>query len=180
MVDVSKTRGCGMQQSGTPAPVVHHSILGKLFHWGFVAIFAYGIYKQVDNISQLADGTLLRFEVFFAALFLILLWARFFYMSRMQSSALPENTHAVQKLGAKVVHFGMYVAMGLIAASGLIIGVLYTLFRPEGLLISVALFIHEASVTASYWLIGLHIAAALYHRFLCDGVWSAMVPIWRE
>lgn len=169
-----------MQQSGTPAPVVHHSILGKLFHWGFVAIFAYGIYKQVDNISQLADGTLLRFEVFFAALFLILLWARFFYMSRMQFSALPENTHAVQKLGAKVVHFGMYVAMGVIAASGLIIGVLYTLFRPEGLLISVALFIHEASVTASYWLIGLHIAAALYHRFLCDGVWSAMVPIWRE
>ena len=73
MVDVSKTRGCGMQQSGTPAPVVHHSILGKLFHWGFVAIFAYGIYKQVDNISQLADGTLLRFEVIFAALFLILL-----------------------------------------------------------------------------------------------------------
>ena len=169
-----------MQQSGTPAPVVHYSILGKLFHWGFVAIFDYGIYKQVDNISQLADGTLLRFKVFFAALFLILLWARFFYMSRMQSSALPENTHAVQKLGAKVVHFGMYVAMGLIAASGLIIGVLYTLFRPEGLLISVALFIHEASVTASYWLIGLHIAAALYHRFLRDGVWSAMVPIWRE
>jgi len=180
MVDVSKTRGCGMQQSGTTAPVVHYSILGKLFHWGFVAIFAYGIYKQVDNISQLADGTLLRFEVIFAALFLILLGARFFYMSRMQSSALPENTHAVQKLGAKVVHFGMYVAMGLIAASGLIIGALYTLFGPEGLLISVALFIHEVSVTASYWLIGLHIAAALYHRFLRDGVWSAMVPIWRE
>ena len=86
----------------------------------------------------------------------------------------------MQKLGAKVVHFGMYVAMGLIAASGLIIGVLYTLFRPEGLLISVALFIPEASVTASYWLIGLHIAAALYHRFLRDGVWSAMVLIWRE
>ena len=86
-----------MQQSGTPAPVVHYSILGKLFHWGFVAIFAYGIYKQVDNISQLADGALWRFGVIFAALFLILLGARFFYMSRVQSSALPENTHAVQK-----------------------------------------------------------------------------------
>ncbi len=121
-----------MQQSGTPAPVVHYSILGKLFHWGFVAIFAYGIYKQVDNISQLADGALLRFEVIFAALFLILLGARFFYMSRMQSSALPENTHAVQKLGAKVVHYGMYVSMGLIAASGLIIGALYTLFGARG------------------------------------------------
>jgi cytochrome b561 len=47
-------------------------------------------------------------------------------------------------------------------------------------LISVAVFIHETSVTASYWLIGLHITAALYHRYLRDGVWSAMVPIWRE
>jgi cytochrome b561 len=101
-------------------------------------------------------------------------------MSRMQSSALPENTHAVQKLGAKVVHYGMYVSMGLIAASGLIIGALYTLLGPEGLLISVAVFIHETSVTASYCLIGLHITAALYHRYLRDGVWSAMVPIWRE
>ena len=68
----------------------------------------------------------------------------------------------------------------LIAASGLIIVALYTLFGAEGVLISLAAFIHETSVAASYWLIGLHIAAALYHRFLRDGVWSAMVPIWRE
>ena len=67
-----------MQQSGTPAPVARHSVLGKLFHWGFVAIFAYGIYKQADNISQLADDALLRFEVIFAILFLILLGALFF------------------------------------------------------------------------------------------------------
>jgi hypothetical protein len=67
-----------MQQSGTPAPVSRYRVLGKLFHWGFVAIFAYGIYKQVDNISQFADGALLQFEVIFAALFLILLGARFF------------------------------------------------------------------------------------------------------
>ena len=66
-----------MQQSGTPVPVARYSVLGKLFHWGFVAIFAYGVYKQVDNISQLADGALLRCEVFFAALFLIC-WGRGF------------------------------------------------------------------------------------------------------
>ena len=160
--------------------MARYSVLGKLFHWGFVAIFAYGIYKQVDDISQLADGALLQFEVIFAALFLILLGVRFFYMTRTQSSALPENAHAVQKLGAKVVNYGMYVSRGLIAASGLIIGALYSLLGPEGVLISVVLFIHETSVTASYWLIGLHIAAALYNRYLRDGVWSVMVPIWRE
>ena len=48
-----------------------------------------------------------------------------------------------QKIGVKVVHYGMYVSMGVIAASGLIIGALYTLFGPEGVLISVAVFIHE-------------------------------------
>ena len=67
-----------MQQSGTPAPVARYSVLGKLFHWSFVAIFAYGVYIQVVNISQLANSALLRFEVIFAALFLILLGARFF------------------------------------------------------------------------------------------------------
>ena len=169
-----------MQYLKTPGPTAYYSVVGRTLHWAFVAIFVYGVFKQVDNISQLADGALLRFEVIFAALFLILLGARFFYMTRMQSSALPENTHVVQKLGAKVVHYGMYVSMGLIAASGLIIGALYTLLGQEGALISVAVFIHETSVTASYWLISLHIAAALYHRFLRDGVWSAMVPIWRE
>ena len=162
------------------APIVRYSVLGKTFHWAFVALFAYGIYKQVDDISTLTDGALLRFEVIFAALFLILLGARFVYMTRTQSSALPENSNALQKLGSKIVHHGMYISMGLIAGSGLIIGAVYTLFGPDGLLINIALFIHEISVTASYWLIALHIAAALYHRLLRDGVWSAMVPVWRE
>jgi len=169
-----------MQHSQTTAQAARYSLLAKTFHWAFVAIFAYGIYKQVDNISQLADGALLRFEIIFAALFLILLGARFIYMTATQTSALPEDTNALQKLGAKVAHYGMYVSMGLIAASGLIIGAVYTLSGPEGALISAALFVHETSVTASYWLIGLHIVAAVYHRFLRDGAWSAMVPIWRE
>jgi len=48
------------------APIVRYSVLGKTFHWAFVALFAYGIYKQVDDISTLTDGALLRFEVIFA------------------------------------------------------------------------------------------------------------------
>ena len=162
------------------APIVSYGVLGKTFHWAFVALFAYGIYKQVDDISTLTDGALLRFEVIFAALFLILLGARFVYMTRTQSSAVPKNSCAIQKLGSKIVHYGMYISMGMIAGSGLIIGAVYTLVGPDGLLINIALFIHEISVTASYWLIALHIAAALYHRLLRDGVWSAMVPVWRE
>ena len=47
---------------------VKYSKLAKVFHWGFVILFAYGISKQVDDISQLEDFALLRFELIFATI----------------------------------------------------------------------------------------------------------------
>ena len=32
----------------------------------------------------------------------------------------------------------------------------------------------------SYWLIGIHVLAAVCHWLRCDGVWSSMTPVWRE
>ena len=32
-----------------------YSKIAKLFHWGFVILFVYGVAKQVDDISQLED-----------------------------------------------------------------------------------------------------------------------------
>ena len=43
-----------------------HSLLAKTFHWGFVILFGYGIYKQIDNINQLEDISLLKSEIIFA------------------------------------------------------------------------------------------------------------------
>jgi cytochrome b561 len=39
---------------------------------------------------------------------------------------------------------------------------------------------HELAVSIIYWLIGIHILAAIYHRLKKDGVWSSMVPLWKE
>ena len=61
-----------------------YSIAAMIFHWGFVFIFIYGILKQVEDINQLSDISLLKFEIIFAALMLILLIIRYFYMSRTQ------------------------------------------------------------------------------------------------
>ncbi len=157
-----------------------YSFFAKLLHWGFVAIFAYGIYKQVDNVSLLADSSLLRFEIIFASGFLALLIVRFLYMRFTQKSSLPEGTGRFQKLAAKVVHYGLYISFASIAASGLIIGLLYQFGIKEGLLIDGVIGLHELSVTLSYYLIATHIIAAIYHRFLRDGVWNSMVPIWQE
>ena len=153
-----------------------YSIIAKLMHWGFVLLFAYGVFKQVDDVAELSDPSLFRLEIVFAGIFLILLLGRFFYMTKTQRSALPENTSYIQKIAAKLVHLGMYISLGSIALTGLGIGGLYWIGLKEGLIMEAVISIHEFSVTATYWLVGIHILAAGYHRFKADGVWSAMVP----
>ena len=157
-----------------------YSGIAKILHWGFVFIFAYGIYKQVDDISQLSNIALLRFEIFFALGFLALLVLRFFYMKTTQKSALPETAHALQKVVSKLVHYGLYLSFASIATSGLIIGALYYFGTSQGFLMEGIVGFHETAVTVSYYLIGIHILAAVYHRLLRDHVWDAMVPFWRE
>ena len=48
-----------------------YSFLAKSLHWFFVILFAYGIYKQVDDIEQLEDITVFWTEIIFATIFLL-------------------------------------------------------------------------------------------------------------
>jgi len=156
------------------------SYFAKLMHWGFVLLFIYAVLKQIESINQLEDGSLLKFEVVFAIVFLLLLAIRFFYMKKTQQSSLPEQTPEPQKLAAKIVHTGMYICLAAIPLSGLMIGLLFWLELKDGMLINLVIEAHEFAVSIIYWLIGIHILAAIYHRLKKDGVWSSMVPLWKE
>ena len=156
------------------------SCFAKLMHWGFVLLFIYAVLKQIESINQLEDGSLLKFEVVFAIVFLLLLAIRFFYMKKTQQSSLPEQTPEPQKLAAKIVHTGMYICLAAIPLSGLMIGLLFWLELKDGMLINIVIEAHEFAVSIIYWLIGIHILAAIYHRLKKDGVWSSMVPLWKE
>ena len=156
------------------------SSFAKLMHWGFVLLFVYGLLKQIDSLNQLEDSSLLKFEVVFASVFLFLLLIRFIYMKTTQQSSLPESTPKPQIMAAKIAHNGMYICLALIPFTGLLIGLLFWLGLKEGLFINLVIGAHELSVSIIYWLIGLHILAAVYHRLKNDGVWSSMVPLWKE
>ena len=161
-------------------PFDGYSLVAKIFHWFFFFFFAYATYKSIDDIQQLEDISLLKFEIVFASIFLLLLFIRFVYMAKTQTSSLPENTHIIQKVAAKIVHLGVYVSMALIAITGLIIGGLYYAGLKQGIIMDAFVGMHEISVVASYWFIGVHISAAIYHRFKKDGVWNSMVPFLKE
>ena len=153
-----------------------YTLTAKIFHWSFVILFAYGISKQIDNINQLEDLALLKFEIAFALLFILFLVARFFYMTRTQKSSLPPDTPGAQKALAKAVHYGMYIGMISVGFSGLVIGSLYWLGLKSGIIIETLIVWHEVSVSIMYWLVGLHLIGAIYHRFKNDGVWQSMAP----
>ena len=157
-----------------------YSKIAKLFHWGFVLLFAYGVAKQVEDINQLENISFLKFEVIFASIFLFLLIIRFVYMKKTQKTSLPKDTPKLQKLAAKIVHNGMYILLAGTVLSGLLIGFLYSLGTKSGFLIEFIIVIHELVINLLYFLIGIHIFAATYHRLKKDGVWSSMVPFLKE
>ena len=164
-----------LEENSTDAPI-QYSKFAKTMHWGFVLLFAYGVFKQVDNLSELADPSLFRLEIIFAGVFILLLIIRFIYAKKTQQSALPENTSKIQKIAAKLVHLGMYISLGSVALTGLLIGGLYWLGMRQSFVIEAVISLHEFAVTSTYWLVAIHILAAIFHRFKNDGVWSAMVP----
>ena len=81
---------------------LQYSKIAKLFHWGFVLLFVYGVAKQVDDINQLEDKAFFRFEIIFAVIFLFLLLIRLIYMKTTQKTSLPEDTPKAQKLAAQM------------------------------------------------------------------------------
>ena len=165
-----------MQNTEVEIAKPSYTLTAKIFHWSFVILFAYGISKQIDNINQLEDLALLKFEIAFALLFILFLVARFVYMKRTQKSSLPPDTPMVQKALARTVHYGMYIGMISIALSGLVIGSLYWLGLKSGVIIETIIGWHEVSVSIVYCLVGLHLIGAIYHRFKNDGVWESMTP----
>ena len=160
--------------------VTPHSLPAKVLHWGFIGVFIYALTKQLDEVEELEDFSLLQYEMAFASLFLLLLIARFVFMQSTRPTALPGDTPKSVRRLARAVHLAMYAGLSLVALTGLIIGGLYWSGVKSGMAMDAALLVHEIAVNTSYFLILGHIAAAIHHRRKSDGIWNAMVPVWKE
>lgn len=159
----------------------NHTFVGKVFHWGFLLLYAYGIFKQIDDLSQLEDNGLLVFEIIFASVFLLLVIFRYTYMRRFetfQGSTVP--VHRYHKRFARTMHVAMYLCLALLPLTGLAIAALYTQGLDSGLAMDAAIGLHGFSADLSYALIAIHVLAALYSRVKGEGVWTSMVPVFTE
>ena len=158
-----------------------HTNLAKTVHWTFILLYAYGIFKQIDDLSQLEDTELLIFEVIFASVFLLIVLLRYYYMRKFetfQGAQVP--IHQVHKFFAKTIHSLMYICLILLPVTGLLIAGLFAQGVKEGILIDSVTELHGFSADLSYVLIAIHVAAAVYSRIKGEGVWTSMVPVLKE
>ena len=155
-----------------------HTTLAKFIHWSFTLLYAYGIFKQVDNLNELEDASLLNFEILFATIFLILVLVRYFYMKDAPTLlGAHEDVSRGHLFIAKTVHRLVYFSLIMLPTTGLLIAGLFNLGMGG---IELAIALHEFSAFLSYIVIALHVGASLYSRYKGEGLWNAMVPVWKE
>jgi len=155
-----------------------HTFLAKTIHWTFSILYAYGIIKQVDDLDELEDASLLNFEIIFAFIFLIVVMVRFFYMKDAKT-LLGANyeMHKGHLFIAKATHRIIYFSLIMLPTTGLLIAGMFNFGIPG---MRIALALHEIAAFLSYVTIAIHIFASLYSRLKGEGIWNAMVPIWQE
>ena len=155
-----------------------HTPLAKFIHWTFTVLYAYGIFKQVENLEELEDVSLLNFEIFFAIVFLIIVLLRYFYMKDVKTLlGAHDEMHKGHLFIAKATHRLVYLSLIMLPTTGLLIAGMLAADIPG---MQAAIALHEFSAFLSYVSIALHVGASLYSRFKGEGVWNAMVPLWKE
>lgn len=158
------------------APATPHGFVTKGLHWGSASLIAFGYFKGLDNVSQLADPALFKFEVTFAlvlgAVFLIrLLWTKLY----AGSTRLPAEAPGWEHAASQVVHIGLYASVFAIVLTGLGIALGYATPMLSGIFLTAMLGLHEASLAVLPVLLGTHIAGALWHKFIRrDAVMESM------
>ena len=155
-----------------------HTRLAKTIHWTFSFLYAYGIFKQVEDLEELEDASLLNFEIFFAVVFLVIVMLRFLYMKDAKTLlGAHDEMHKGHLFIAKVTHRLVYFSLIMLPTTGLLIAGILNAGLPG---MDIAIALHELSAFLSYITIGIHVAASVYSRYKGEGVWNAMVPLWRE
>ena len=105
-----------------------HKPLAKFIHWSFSILYAYGIFKQVGDLSELEDPALLNFEILFAVVFLVIVFIRYFYMKDTET-LLGANIE-IRKghlFIAKSVHTLVYFTLVMLPLTGLLIAGLFSI-----------------------------------------------------
>jgi cytochrome b561 len=157
-------------------PAKPHGFVTRGIHWLSILMIAYGYYKGLENVNQLSDPVLFRFEVIFASGLGLLFAFRLFWTQKIGGATrLPLDAPKWEHIASRAVHYGLYGSVFAIVGTGLATAYAYTSPALGNLFINAMIFVHEAALTLLPALILTHIVGALWHKVIRrDGVLESM------
>lgn len=158
------------------SPVKPHGFVTRGIHWLSILVIGYGYLKGLDNVDQLADPTLFRFEVIFASCMGLLFAFRLFWTQKIGGATrLPSAAPKWEHFASRCVHYGLYGSVFTIVGTGLAIAYAFASPLLGNMFINAMIFVHEAALAILPVLIVTHIAGALWHKIIRrDGVLESM------
>lgn len=158
------------------SPAKPHGFVTRGIHWVSILMIGYGYFKGLDNVNQLADPALLRYEVIFASGLGLLFAFRLFWTQKVVGATrLPQEAPRWEHLASRIVHYGLYGSVFTIVGSGLAIAYAYVSPLLGRFFTNMMVGLHEAALTVLPVLILIHIAGALWHKVIRrDGVLESM------
>lgn len=166
----------------------------RLLHWIMAVLvlgsLAAGFLMLQEGLDRATQNTLFVFHKNVGVVMLILILLRLAYRGRHRPAPLPAEVPTWQRIGAALSHGALYALLLIMPVTGYVrvkaggfpiemldaLGVPALVPRSDALA-EVARTIHHYGGWILAALIGLHIAAALYHGVVRrDGVFSRMWP----
>lgn len=156
-----------------------HGLVAKVMHWATAGLLLFAYIDNGDVTNALRDPAAMRMEAWLGIGIVAVFAARFVWMQRWNGGAsrLPASAPVWEHRISRLAHYSMYLCVVAIVASGLLImaaqnwGNRFMVDATGGL--------HEFITGATLFVIGGHVAAALWHKLVRrDGVWEAMGTPW--
>ena len=162
--------------SAAPSSAKPHGFVTRAIHWISILMIAYGYYKGLENVNQLADPALFRLEVMFATALGLVFAVRLFWTQKIGGATrLPDDAPAWEHFASRAVHYGLYGSVFTIVGSGLAIAYAYASPLLGNLFINAMIAVHEVALAVLPLLILTHVAGALWHKVIRrDGVMESM------
>ena len=153
-----------------------HGLISKGFHWLTAGLLGYGYATGLEDVSELMDPAMFRFEITFALILGAAFLARLLWFKGVAGSTrLPQSAPRWEHGISRHVHHGLYGSVFAIVASGLLIALGYAVPILSGLFLTAMIGLHEVVLSLTVVLFLAHLGGALWHKFVRrDGVLESM------
>ncbi len=174
----NKNHSDGVREADEPDTMKasRHGFVTRSIHWLSAGLLIFGYIKGLDDVSQLADPDLLRFEVSFALILTALFVVRWLWTNYVAGvTRLPGSAPLWEKTVSRYVQIGLYISVFTITLSGL--GIALGLQSPvlSGLIVAAMIGLHELGLSILPLLLLTHIIGAIWHKVVRkDGVLERM------